>query len=87
MGYSSNSRMVRVDFFRPSGKWYCTEAVEWTGEYFTNNIRGQSLIDAYKESLRNHFKDNPGRLSGMTAVCLEPYSENSFPIMVESWER
>jgi hypothetical protein len=26
--YSDKSTSVRVDFFKASGKWYCTEAVE-----------------------------------------------------------
>lgn len=31
MGYIDDPSMVMVDFFKPSGKWYCTEAVKWTG--------------------------------------------------------
>ena len=33
MGYSEDETMVRVDFFKPSGKWYTTEAVKWTGAW------------------------------------------------------
>lgn len=29
--YSDNPADVRVDFFKPSGKWYTTESVRWTG--------------------------------------------------------
>ena len=75
MGYSEKDEMVRVDFFKESGKWYCTEAVEWI-EY-----DGGSLIhDAFRESLRHHLK---GRLVGMTAVCLEPHHIHSYPLMVK----
>lgn len=81
MGYTTNDSMVRVDFFKESGKWYTTEAVAWTGPF-----EGDS-IDAFKQSLRDHFKDEPHRLSTMDAVCLEPYHELSFPIMLRqgSW--
>ena len=82
MGYTEDSSMVRVDFFKPSGKWYTTEAVKWTGGYCRTIIH-----DAFSESLRNHFKDRPKRLSDMDAICLEPYHDNSHPIQLKagSW--
>jgi hypothetical protein len=84
MGYSNKSDHVRVDFFKPSGRWYTTEEVVWTGGYDDCLIQ-----DAFVKSLRNHFaKDvitvggvTHQRLSGMTAVCLEPYHVNAHPIM------
>lgn len=80
MGYSENESDVRVDFFKPSGKWYTTESVRWTGEWEGEK---QLIHDAFAKSLRDHVKDNPNRLDGMTAVCLEPYYEHSHPIMLE----
>ena len=81
MGYIDDESMVRVDFFKESGKWYTTEAVKWTGVY--THI---SIHDAFLISLRNHFSSpNKGpntRLQGMTAVCLEPYHEHSHPLMI-----
>lgn len=85
MGYSDDESMVRVDFFKPSGKWYTTEAVKWTGEW-----KGTALIhDAFAQSLRGHFKDTPNRLSDMDAICLEPYHEHAHPIQIKSgkWRR
>jgi hypothetical protein len=81
MGYSENDSMVRVDFFKPSGKWYATEAVKWTGGY-----RNCLIHDAFAQSLRDHFGDTP-RLSEMDAICLEPYHENAHPIQIKagSW--
>ena len=80
MGYHTNDAMVRVDFFRPSGKWYATEAVHWTGEYREGVIR-----DEFAKSLRDHFATtNPKRLSEMDAVCLEPYHMHSHPIMIKA---
>lgn len=80
MNYSNDESMVRVDFFKPSGKWYTTEAVKWTGGY-----RDVHIIDAFKASLREHLE---GRLSDMDAVCLEPYHEHQHPIMLKngSWD-
>lgn len=76
MGYTTVEHMVRVDFFKPSGEWYTTEAVEWTGYFDWIHLE-------FKTSLRNHLKDDKERLSGMTAVCLEPYNENSHPLMIK----
>ena len=74
--YSNDESMVRVDFFKESGKWYTTEAVRWIG-YDTPLIH-----DAFKASLKAHFGDEP-RLSGMWAVCLDPYHIHSYPLMIK----
>jgi hypothetical protein len=78
MGYSIDESMVRVDFFKESGKWYATEAVKWIG------YRNTLIYDAFENSLREHFKGIP-RYVGMWAVCLVPYHEHSCPIMIK-WE-
>ena len=75
MGYSDKPQMVRVDFFKESGKWYTTEAVEWL------QYAGCLIHDAFERSLQKHLK---GRLEGMTAVCLKPYHEHSHPIMLKA---
>lgn len=46
MGYSNDNTMVRVDFFKPSGKWYTTEAVKWMGWGHENLIH-----EAFAKSL------------------------------------
>jgi len=81
MHYSNDPSMVRVDFFKPSGKWYTTEAVRWTGEWRGDK---QLIHDAFIQSLRDHFMEVPRRLSNMDAVCLEPYHENSHPIQIKN---
>ncbi len=83
MGYSSDDDMVRVDFFRSTGKWYTTEGVKWTGEYSLGKNK-QLIHAAFAQSLRDHFKDRPDRLSSMNAICLEPYHEASHPIMIKN---
>jgi len=74
--YSEDASMVRVDFFKPSGKWCCTEAVKWTGAY-----RDECIYESFSRSLRDHLC---GRLSGMDAVCLEPYHEFSHPLKINN---
>lgn len=85
MGYSDDPAMVRVDFFKPGGKWYDTEAVRWTGAYNSLKRGGQPAHEAFKTSLRDHLQ---GRMREMTAVCLEPYHEHGFPLMIKDgkWE-
>ena len=76
--YSNSADMVRVDFFKPSGKWYCTEAVKWTGEY----DKGM-LSESFAKSLHDHlYTGKVNRLSGMLAVCLEPYHRHEIPLMM-----
>lgn len=87
MGYTTDDSYVRVDFFKPSGKWYTTEAVKWTGGY-----SDCQLINAFAKSLKDHLSERvtqPGlprhtglRLSGMIAICLSPYHEHEVPLMI-----
>jgi len=79
--YSEDPRRVRVDFFKPSGKWYATEAVLWTGRY---GGKDQLIHDAFKTSLQKHFEDHPNSLKEMDAICLKPYHENAHPIQIKA---
>jgi len=78
MGYSVDNTIVRVDFFRPGGKWYESVAVKWTGGYDNVDMK-EAFIKSLKDTLH-------GRLSGMTAVCLEPCHRYSHPIMLINWD-
>lgn len=80
MGYSENDYMVRVDFFKPSGKWYCTESVHW----LTFRAAEMGIDQAFKQALKKHLalSDGTYRLKEMTAVCLEPYHEHAHPLMM-----
>jgi hypothetical protein len=83
MGYTENDDMVRVDFFKSSGKWYTTEAIFWD-RWSHNNGKDTELIhETFKRCLRNQLK---GRLREMTAVCLHPNHEHACPLMVTNWE-
>ena len=82
-GFSTDPSMVRVDFFKPSGKWYTTEAVKWL-DYGGSETSGQregapSIHAIFRSSLDAHLR---GRMSGMIAVCLTPYHINAFPLML-----
>lgn len=80
MGYIEDPAMIRVDFFKESGKWYTTEAVKWTGDWKKED---QSIHAAFAQSLRNHFKEKPLRLSDMDAICLHPYHELEHPLCIK----
>lgn len=75
MGYSSDESMVRVDFFKPGGKWYTTEDMKWIG-YDTGDIHS-----AFALSLRTAFGDY---YKEMDAICLEPYHEHAFPLCIKN---
>lgn len=83
MGYSVDDSIVRVDFFKPSGKWYTTEAVQWISYTERYNVYA-GIHDEFANSLRYHFKDDPTRLSEFDAICLHPYHEHEHPIMIKS---
>lgn len=78
MGYVEDPHMVRVDFFKPSGKWYTTEGMKWTGGW---SGKKQLIHDAFAKSLKDHLDD---RLSDMDAICLHPYHEFEHPIMLKN---
>ena len=69
--YSTNDNSVRVDVFKPSGKW-CT-SIEMLDAKYTGCIH-KSVKEAFKNNFGNGFK-------GMTAVCLETCHESSHPVM------
>lgn len=73
MHYSENPGHCRVDFFKPSGKWYCTEVVDMTNHYHG------CIHSCFKKALRESIGN---RLVDMQAVCLEPYHEHSHPISI-----
>jgi hypothetical protein len=67
---------VRVDFFKPNGKWYTTEEMEWTGT-------AKDVHHSFAQSLHTHlFSGISVRLDDMVAVCLNPSHEFNFPVMM-----
>jgi hypothetical protein len=80
MGYSTDPEMVRVDFFKQSGKWYCTEAVRF---YQYNE---SDIMYAFARALQEHMGGDTERLSDMDAVCLHPYHKHAYPLMMKHGE-
>lgn len=83
MGFTTDDRRVRVDFFKESGKWYSTEEIIWDrfkSEMGSEDVRWELIIETFKRCLQEQF---PESFIGMTAVCLEPYHENAFPVMLK----
>lgn len=68
--YSEDSACCRVDFFKPSGKWYTTDVVKFD---YTEPCIHQAFKDALQAELGNS-------MLGMQVVCLEPYHKNSHPL-------
>jgi hypothetical protein len=84
--YSENPGMVRVDYFKPSGKWYMTEAIDMSPAWDTPDI-----FDAVRHSLNYAWVANHnGRGDAwhqFTVVILEPYHKNAYPIMIVAKEQ
>jgi len=82
MGYTEDDRMVRVDFFRQSGKWYTTVALKW--DRYSGKDEDGRIVELFHETfdrcLKEQFYDLYVR-DRMIAVCLEPYHEYSHLIM------
>ena len=91
MHYSNDPEMVRVDFFKESGKWAYTVAMNWDRYRTKSLIENETHIASNYEDMQNTFKrclreQFPNRFIGLTAVCLEPYHKNAYPLMVRDWE-
>lgn len=93
MGYIIDPRMVRVDFFKPSGKWYTTEAIKWDryrSNITTNNPNniGETSYEHPEDTFKRCLIEQLGlRLSDLVAVCLEPYHEHGYPLMIKDWTK
>ena len=67
--------MVRIDFFKESGKWYTTIAIKFDN-YHTED---EHIRDTFDRCIKEQVKG----LKGMTAVCLDPYHEHSHPLLTK----
>lgn len=75
MNYSSDEQSCRVDIFKPSGKWYMTIGIKFLETYWYDEPR-DALYNAIHASKGLSF------CNGMTAVCLEPYTKHSYPVII-----
>lgn len=75
--YADNPGMVRVDYFKDSGKWYMTEAHDMS-EFYNE----PSIHDAVRKTL-----ERDGRwLPHFTIVVLKPYHQHAHPVSFTSEE-
>jgi len=88
MAFTNKEGYVRVDIFKPSGKWYSTAAVDMSAGYNEANIH-RALYDACvrefdKEGGEWGLSVSPQAEleEGFMFVCLEPYSKFAHPIML-----
>jgi len=73
MNFSEDERDCRVDFFKPSGKWYTYNKVTFREEDWGGNADTHT-------ALGNAIRDAGVGLTGMTAICLYPWHKYSHPI-------
>ena len=74
--YSNNPGSVRVDFFKESGKWYMTEAVDMSEFWDFGNTPHDAVTAALEAKGRN--------LKHFTRVVLEPYHKSAYPVMLKA---
>lgn len=72
--YANTPGSVRFDFYRPSGKWYMTEALDMSDHY--NDL---DIYQAVKETVEAW---RPGILQEYVIVVAEPYHRDAYPIML-----
>lgn len=77
MNYTSNPGSVRVDFFKPSGKWYMTEEVDMS-DYWDTPTSSDAVEAALEDVGRN--------LKHFTRVVLEPYHRFGYPVLLAAKE-
>jgi len=76
MGFTLDDSYIRVEMFKPSGKWYETIAPQM--EY-----AGGHIVDRFRKAVE---KELDGRLRGYWAVCFDPYDLNPYPLMIKIGE-
>ena len=85
MRYSNNPAIVRVDFFKDTGKWYQTHEMKWLR--YTTSIANSILLTEliHETMLRSLAVAFPEHYHDMIAVILDPYHEHGIPIMMHNW--
>lgn len=73
MGYNAQDSFVRVDRFKPNGKWYDTFAIDM-GEFYNDPF----IHDALKKAIIGAGVN----IDGYRIVCLEPYHKYAHPVML-----
>ncbi len=74
MNYAFEPYMVRVDVFKPSGKWYDTVAINMNNYY-----NEPFTLEAVKCAMQKQY---PAYLEDSICICLDPYHTNAHPVMI-----
>lgn len=77
--FSNKDNSVRVEFFKPDGKWYMTEAHEMPSEKWEHWDMWTTIGDMLDASRPDRPK---GWWKQFTVVVLDPYNKNAHPIMI-----
>lgn len=84
MNYSDYPYQCRLDIFKPSGKWHMTTVIELDDGLYHEPIIQNAVIKGIEKAMGvGYIETHPG----WSAVCLEPYHENTHPIMIKFEER
>jgi len=83
--YSDQPGKVKIDFYKPGGKWYMTEVLDMSQVYLVpdifqalSNAMDQTFGQQRAEGLKNQF----------VVVVDEPYHKNAYPLMLQpDWMR
>ncbi len=90
MHYSDTPGHVRVDYFKPSGKWYTTEQIDmtewWIGSRETAASQGNPRTDIF-QAVKNAIAKAGHGHADMIAVVLAPYHEHEHPVMLMPGEK
>lgn len=76
-GFCLNPEMVRVDLFKLSGKWYTTLELKWD-RFLVNQGNTELIADTFERCMREQYPN----YKEYRAVCLNPYHEQSHPLMI-----
>lgn len=79
MNYSNEESACRIDFFKPSGKWYTTAAIRMEYESTENHLGIIAALRADPGQFR--MPDGAFRFAGMWAVVIDPFHKHAHPQM------
>ncbi len=85
MNYTDDPSSVRVDLFKPSGKWYTTIVLKWDRYFPIQTKEGggtdiELIHDTFRRLMEPHTKTF--NREGWIAVCIEPYHEHAHPLLI-----
>ena len=81
MHYSDRPEMVRVDRFKPGGKWYDTFALDMEA-HWDDTVDGHyvTVADRVKAALADAGIDVDTSI--FNYVVLDPYTKDGYPVMI-----